>query len=151
MQPPAAFLALIRRFEGLRLKPYLCPAGVATIGYGSTGPHITLKSPPITVELAEKMMQVDAAKFTAAAAGLCPTVAGSPAQLAAIADFAYNLGATRLAGSTLRRKVAKRDWHGAGAELMKWTRGGGRVLPGLVIRRAAERELLLQDIGPKGN
>ena len=116
---------------------------MATIGYGSTGPHITMKTPPISADTAEKMMQVDAAKFTSAAAALCPVVVGSPAQLAAVADFAYNLGATRLAGSTLRRKIAARDWHAAGVELMKWTRGGGKVLPGLVLRRAAERSLLL--------
>lgn len=140
---PAQLLALIRRFEGLRLKPYLCPAGVPTIGYGSTGPGITMQSPSITPAAAEAMMAVDAERFTRAAASLCPRAASSEARLAALADFAYNLGATRLAGSTLRRKVAAGDWEAAGDELMKWVRGGGRVLPGLIARRAAERSLLV--------
>jgi len=144
LKPPAALLSLIRRFEGLRRKPYLCPAGVPTIGYGSTGPHVTMRTPPITPAVAEQMMQSDALKFTLATASLCPTVIADEPKLAALADFAYNLGATRLAGSTLRRKVQARDWDAAGVELAKWVRGGGRILPGLVARRAAERVLLTQ-------
>lgn len=62
--------------------------------------------------------------------------------LNAIVDFAYNLGVGRLQTSTLRRKINAQDWAGAKAELMRWTRGGGRVLPGLVRRREAEIALL---------
>jgi lysozyme len=60
----------------------------------------------------------------------------------AIVDFAYNLGVGRLQTSTLRRKINVGDWDGAKEELMKWTRGGGKVLPGLVKRRQAECALL---------
>lgn len=136
---PAALPLLIRRFEGLRLKAYLCPAGVLTCGYGSTGPDIKPDT-AWTREQAEARMLADAARFTAAADKLCPGLP-EPARAAA-ADFAYNLGATRLAGSTLRRKLNARDWQGARGELAKWVRGGGRVLPGLVVRRAAEAALL---------
>lgn len=62
--------------------------------------------------------------------------------LAAITSFLFNLGAPRYRASTLRRRVDAEDWPEACAELLKWTRGGGRILPGLVKRRSAEAELL---------
>lgn len=133
---------LIRRFEGLRLKAYLCPAGVWTCGYGSTGPDI---KPGVTwtQEVAEQRMQQDAQRFVSAAIKLCPVLPQrGEAATAAIADFAYNLGATRLAGSTLRRKVNAQDWAGAQVELRKWVFGGGVKLPGLVLRREAEARML---------
>lgn len=136
---PEALPLLIRRFEGLRLKAYFCPAGVLTCGYGSTGPDIKPDT-AWTKEQAEARMMADAARFTVATDKLCPGLP-DPARAAA-ADFAFNLGATRLAGSTLRRKLNARDWPGARQELAKWVRGGGRVLPGLVARRAAEAALL---------
>lgn len=130
---------LVRRFEGLRLRAYYCPAGVLTCGYGSTGPDI--KADTVwTEEEAEARMRLDAARFESAARKLCPALDGDA--LAAVADFAYNLGCTRLKGSTLRRKINAGDMAGARAELAKWVRGGGRVLPGLVARRAAEAALL---------
>lgn len=131
---------LIRRFEGLRLRAYRCPAGVLTCGYGSTGPDIK----PDTVwtkEEAEARMSSDSALYLSATRKLCPGQVGD--SLAALADFAYNLGCTRLKGSTLRRKINAGDMAGARAELGKWVRGGGRVLPGLVARRAAEAALLV--------
>lgn len=130
---------LIRRFEGLRLRAYICPAGVPTIGYGATGPDVKLGL-TWTADQAEGRMQRDAAVFVSATRKLCPRLDGDPQ--AAIADFAYNLGATRLAGSTLRRKINAGDFEGARRELAKWVRGGGKVLPGLVARRAAEAALL---------
>ena len=62
--------------------------------------------------------------------------------LAAIVDFTFNLGAGRLQTSTLRRRVLQRDWPAAATELRRWIYGGGRVLPGLVLRRQAEVGLL---------
>lgn len=133
---------LIRRFEGLRLKAYLCPAGVWTLGYGSTGSDIK-PGMTWTKEQAEERMRQDAHVFAGAAIKLCPVLPlHGEAKTAAIADFAYNLGATRLAGSTLRRKVNAQDWPAAQRELRKWVFGGGKKLPGLVIRREAECRLL---------
>jgi lysozyme len=60
----------------------------------------------------------------------------------AIVDFVYNLGLGRLQTSTLKRKINQQDWEAAQEQLMLWTKGGGRVLPGLVKRRAAESALL---------
>lgn len=137
-------LALIRRFEGLRLKAYLCPAGVPTIGYGSTGPDVKLGQ-TWSLERAEARMANDASIHIKSAIKYCPGLSGE--SLCAIADFSYNLGPTRLAGSTLRRKINAGDYAGAKLELMKWVRGGGRVLPGLVLRRRIEADLLPNSTG----
>ena len=137
--------ALIRRFEGLRLKPYRCPAGIPTVGYGHTGPEVTMQSPPITPAIAETIMQQDAAAFLAASAKLSPVLLLHQNKHAAIADFCFNLGTTRYKASTLRRKVNAEDWGAAGDEVRKWVYGGGRKLPGLVLRREAERTLLLRN------
>lgn len=138
--------ALCRRFEGLYLTPYLCPAGVASIGYGATyyldGRTVKLTDPPITKATAEIML-LHMVRYTylPAALKLCPNI-NSPERLAALIDFAFNLGTGRLKSSTLRKRVNAGDWESAKVEIMKWTRAGGRVLRGLVIRRQAERDLL---------
>lgn len=130
---------LIRQFEGCRLTPYYCPAGVLTCGWGSTGPDV-FPGRPWTQEYADARLEMDAARFAKATLFLCPSLEGDG--LSAIADFAFNLGEGRLKASTLRRRINAGDTEGAKRELMKWTRGGGRVLPGLVLRRAAEAALL---------
>lgn len=136
-------LALIRRFEGLRLKPYRCPAGVPTIGYGHTGPDVRPGMPPISEPEAEALLQRDACIFHRAAGNLSPGLwLAGDARHAAIADFCFNLGTTRYKASTLKRRVDVGDWIGAREELQKWVRGGGRILPGLVLRREAEAALL---------
>ena len=71
-----------------------------------------------------------------------PGLISDPSALAAIIDFAYNLGVARYRASTLRRKVDQRDWEAVKVQLMRWTRGGGKVLPGLVRRRKAEVALI---------
>lgn len=85
-------------------------------------------------------MAQDARRFAIGTLALCPGLDGG--QLSAIADFAYNCGLGRLQASTLRRRVNAGDVEGAKAELARWVRGGGKVLLGLVIRRAAEAALL---------
>lgn len=134
-----ALYVLIRRFEGCKLRAYLCPAGVWTIGWGSTGPDVA-PGDVWTQEQADARMKADALRFAKGTLILCPSLRG--VALCAIADFAYNLGLGRLKTSTLRRKINTGEWDSIAAELAKWTRGGGKVLPGLVKRRAAEIALL---------
>ena len=134
---------LCRPFEGLRLKPYICPAGYPTIGYGTVykpdGTKVTMEDPPITKETAEEWLVHELRNnYVAGVLKASPHLAAHPKVLGALGDFAYNLGVPRYRASTLRRKIAEKDWDGAKDELMKWTRGGGRVLPGLVRRRQAE-------------
>lgn len=138
-QAPVALYDLIRRFEGCRLQAYRCPAGIWTCGFGATGPDVG-HGTVWTLAKATARMRLDAERFAAGTLTLCPGLSGN--RLAAIADFAFNLGLTRLAGSALRRRVLDGDMDGAATELRKWVRGGGRVLPGLVLRREAEAALL---------
>lgn len=142
----AIVVPLLERFEGLYLKPYICPAGVATIGLGSTryldGRLVRMADPPITrghaYALAKDQLRRE---YLPGVLALCPG-ADTTERIAALTDFAYNLGVTALRGSTLRKRVNEQDWEAARREIMKWTRGGGRVLPGLVARRRAEAALL---------
>jgi lysozyme len=139
--------ALCRRFEGLYLKPYLCPANVPTIGFGSTmyenGVKVTLSDPPVTKERAEQMLMHELTTIYPKVLRLCPDLPElGPGPTAAILDFTYNLGAGRLQSSTLRKKINSGELEAAREELGKWVRGGGKVLPGLVKRRDAEALLL---------
>lgn len=138
--------ALCKRFEGLRLRPYLCPAGIATIGYGSTrylnGQPVSLADSAITADEAEALLLATLARdYLPGVRRACPDI-DSPKRLAALVDFAYNLGLGALRSSTLRRRVNEQKWDAVPAELQRWVRGGGRVLPGLVARRAAESLLI---------
>lgn len=133
-----AGLDLIRNFEGLRLKAYVCPAGVLTIGYGSTGPHVK-PGMTITAEQATELLVKDLSRFESAVARLCPVTTDN--QFSAIVSFAFNLGEGNLKNSTLRKLHNAGDYAGAAGQFGKWVRAGGRVLPGLVKRRAAEAEL----------
>ena len=127
--------------EGFRARPYLCPAGVWTIGYGSTfnsdGSPVRPTDPPVSEpEAAGRLRGLFLTVYIPGTQKLVPTLTGQ--DLGSISDFAFNLGLTRLAGSTLRKKLLAGDMEGARQELQKWVRGGGRVLPGLVIRRKLE-------------
>lgn len=136
---------LCREFEGFSSKPYICPAGYATIGWGSTryadGRLVTLKDTPITKDEADALLNRDLLNFYKSVATLCPGILGYVGVSAAILDFTYNLGPARLKASTLRRRINDGNFDEAKLELAKWVRGGGRVLPGLVRRRAAEIKL----------
>ena len=138
--------SLCRQFEGLYIKPYLCPANVPTIGYGATryedGRRVSLTDPPITRDRAEELLRWELQKVCVpAVARSCPALK-EPRKLAALLDFTFNLGSGNLHSSTLRKKINLEDWDAAQLELSKWVRGGGRILPGLVKRRTAEAALL---------
>lgn len=138
--------ALARRFEGLYLTPYLCPAGVPTIGYGATyyedGTPVTLRDAPITRERAEALLQwMVRTKYLPAVARLCAG-ADTPGRVAALIDFTFNLGAGNLQASTLRRRVNAGRWADVPTELAKWNKAGGRELKGLTMRRCAEAKLI---------
>lgn len=139
--------ALCRPFEGLRLQPYICPAGYPTIGYGTVwkpdGNKVTMEHPPISKETAEAwLMHELRVTYLPGVLKASPGLLMRPRALGALTDFAYNLGVARYRGSTLRKRVDAGDWSGAKEQLALWVRGGGRVLPGLVKRRAAEAALL---------
>jgi lysozyme len=140
--------SLCKQYEGLYLRPYLCPAGIPTIGYGTTryenGVKVMLSDPAITAERARGLLQNELAGVVyPAVLALCPNIISwGPKATAAIVDFTYNLGTGRLRASTLRKKIQTDDRAGAKTELVKWVNGGGRVLPGLVKRRMSECALI---------
>jgi lysozyme len=144
MEPTAIAAALARRFEGLHLTPYLCPAGVPTIGYGATyyedGTPVTLKDPAITRERAEELLLwMIKIVYLPAVVKLFPSVENlSPGLVAALIDFAFNLGPAALRNSTLRRKIIAGLMDEVPAEFMKWVKAGGKTLRGLVLRREAD-------------
>ena len=148
---PKAAIDLAKRFEGFhrspkhdphRAYPYICPAGYWTIGFG----HLCQPDhPPITEAEGEAYLAADLQIALRATLKYCPVLATEPeVRLAAIVDFTFNLGAGRLQASTLRRRINQREWASAGQELRRWIYGAGKVLPGLVARRAAEVQLLLR-------
>lgn len=133
---------VIRRFEGLRLKPYLDSIGVPTVGYGATyyqnGLRVTLQDAPITKETAENLlMWMLQTVYLKRVLELCPTL-DMDNRIAAITSFAFNCGVKRLERSKLRRLILAEQWSDVPAELMKWNKAGGVVDRGLTKRRAAE-------------
>jgi lysozyme len=137
---------LCRFFEGFSSKPYICPAGYPTIGYGTVykpdGTKVTMRDQPISRELAnEWLMRELQHNYMAGVLKASPILIRNQRLLAAITDFAYNLGVGRYRASTLKRRVDSNDLLGVEIELRKWIRGGGKVLPGLVKRRQAEIDL----------
>lgn len=131
-------LKIIKDAEGLRLKAYICPAGVLTIGYGSTGAHV--KPGMVISELeAEQLLMKDLERFEEGVAKSCPVATSN--QFSALVSFAFNVGTEALRTSTLRRLHNEGKYGEAAEQFGKWVRGGGKVLPGLVKRRAAEAAL----------
>jgi lysozyme len=139
--------ALCKQFEGFKSKPYLCPAGIPTIGYGSTyyasGAKVTLSDEPISETIAETLL-LHELQFTYLPGVLrnCPILLTDERKCNAVVDFCYNLGVGRLQTSTLKRKINERDWEAAKEQLLLWNKGGGKVLAGLDKRRKAEAMLL---------
>ncbi|WP_310534593.1 lysozyme [Novosphingobium sp.] len=134
----AAGLALIKEFEGLELKAYLCPAKVWTIGYGSTGPHVT-PGQVITEAQADVLLQSDLDRFEDAVAKAAP--GATQAQFDAMVSLAFNIGIGAFGKSSVLRLHKAGDHRAAAEAFALWNKGGGRVLPGLQRRRAKEADL----------
>jgi len=142
-----AAATLCRHFEGFRSKVYICPAGYPTQGFGTVfkpdGTRVSMDDPPISVEQAEAWLMSELrTNYGAGILKASPNLINHPRALAAAIDFAYNLGVSRYRASTLRKRLQAEDWEGAKEQLMRWTKAGGRELPGLVRRRKAEAGLL---------
>lgn len=138
-------LNLIKSFEGLSLKPYLCPAGIPTISYGltyySNGTKVKLTDKPITQQQADTML-MNALKHYEQGVDSFTTDLVNQNQFDALVSFAYNCGLGNLKSSTLLKKVnANPNDPTIRQEFLKWNKGGGKVLPGLTKRRTAEANL----------
>lgn len=136
---------LIKKFEGFSSKPYLCPAKIPTIAYGATfypnGKKVSMTDKAMTEAEGVELLKSMLIKFEQYVDSYCiDTITQN--QFDALVSFCYNLGPSNLKSSTLLKKVnANNNDETIRAEFMKWTKGGGRTLKGLVTRRTAESEL----------
>jgi len=139
---------IIKSFEGLALKPYRCPAGKRTIGYG----HIIKgyerfgkaadETIEITEDFADELLTKDIMRARSSVYRYC-FVPLSAEQEAALISFVFNCGGGAFYASSLRQKLNREEYIRAADEFLRWVYAGGLKLPGLVRRRTAERELFL--------
>jgi lysozyme len=130
-----AGLALIKKYEGLKLTAYLCPANVWTIGYGSTGAHVK-RGMRITEPEADALLRKDLGRFALAVLTSAHPV--TQGQYDAMVSLAFNIGIGAFQRSTVLRKHNAGDFAGAADSFGMWNRAGNRVLNGLVRRRQEE-------------
>ncbi len=134
-------LDLIKHYEGFRATPYHCPAGKLTVGYG----HLIKLSEhfdKITEAEGEALLRNDVSEAESAVSRLVKAPL-TQNQFDALVSFVYNIGTNRFARSTLCFLLNQEMYFAAAQEFQKWAWGGGKKLPGLVKRRAAEKQLFL--------
>ena len=143
-RPNAAKIAaeIIKEFEGYSSEPYLCPSGIATIGYGNTmyanGERVTMDDSDITKKEAEKML-LDTIKSVEKQVKNVVEVKLPAHKLAALISFTYNVGIGNFSKSTLLARLnSNPDYSEIPSQFRRWNKGGGRVLKGLIRRREEE-------------
>ncbi len=132
----------IKRFECCKFKPYYCPAGILTIGIGHTKTASLYIGKTITEDKAKELFAYDIASCKEAIKRLV-SVRLNDNQRISLLSFIFNLGTGAFQRSTLRKKLNRGEYERIPYELMKWTKAGGKVLPGLVKRRRAEADLFI--------
>ena len=138
--------AFVPAHEGEVLTTYIDPVGIATVCYGDTDPAMAV--PGATYSRAECLASLERQLVAHAGPVLeaVPEAAASPEMTAAFVSLAYNIGAGAFRRSTVVKRFRAGDYAGACAAIEMWNKAGGRVLPGLVTRRADERALCEQGI-----
>jgi lysozyme len=137
-----AGIELIKKFEGDRLESYRCPAGVWTVSAGVTGSHVK-PGMKITQEESDALFAEALKKFEAGVTAAVKVPLTQP-QFDAVISLAYNIGLPAFRASTLLKMLNAREYGKASTEFGRWIHAGGQVLPGLIRRRSAERDLFLQ-------
>lgn len=143
MKTNSAGRELIKKFEGVRLKAYVCPAGVLTIGAGHTsaaGPPAVTRGMTITAEEADAILARDLAKFEKHVSSRLTRKVNAN-QFSALVSFCFNVGGGNFDKSSVLKAVNEGRFKDVPARLALWNKGGGKVLAGLVKRRAAEGAL----------
>jgi lysozyme len=158
---------LMHKYEGFRSRPYLCPAHIHTIGFGHVLYQEQIRLPVVRVEgkdvpmirkemplkpednrvwtktEIDELFRDDVASFERGVLRLVPGVVGRQGSFDALVSISFNFGLGNLQRSTIRMRANRGDWDGAADAFRVWTKGGGKVLPGLVKRREAEIALFL--------
>jgi lysozyme len=157
----AAAIDMIKHHEGVRTKPYRCPALLWTVGVGhvidpahAAVKHEERKSLPIptgwdrtlTMDEVDRILAQDLGRFERGVVRLCPASVGNQGVFDALVSFAFNVGLGNLQRSSLRMKTNRGEFEEAAEEFLKWTKAAGKVLPGLVKRRQDERALYLSGV-----
>ena len=136
-------LALIKSFEGLRLKAYKCPAGVWTVGYGHTGKDVK-PGMVITEEQAEELLRQDLERFENGVLDLLTIPELTSNQFSALVSFSFNVGLGNFKKSTLLKMINKGnkdELEAIHSQFKRWVWAGSQILPGLQRRREAEFDL----------
>ena len=128
-------LALIKKFEGCRLKAYRCSANVLTIGYGHTGG--VQENDVISQPEADKLLEEDIAKFEDYVSDNV-IVELNQGQFDALVAWTFNLGPGNLRESTMLKKLNNQEYESVPFEMRRWNKAGGKTLDGLIRRRQAE-------------
>ena len=151
-------IAMLKHHEGVRLRPYRCPARLWSVGVGRLIDPSHLRVPfekrlelpipegwdrALTMGEVDELLAEDLARFLAGVRRLCTVDDLSPRHLA-ITSFAFNVGLGNLQNSTLRMKHNRGEFDSAADEFLKWNLAAGKVLPGLVTRRKDERAFYLR-------
>lgn len=138
--------ALVRRFEGFERRPYACPAGYRTIGYGHRIlPHEMFPAEGITEAQALDLLRADL-ETAARCVRECVRAPLTQRQFDALCSFVYNIGCARFRASTMLRLLNQNDHALAAREFSRWTYALGQKLAGLEKRRAAERAMFEADL-----
>ena len=161
MKVSAAAIDMIKHHEGVRTKPYRCPALLWTVGVGHVidPTHTAVKyeerkNLPIpagwdrvlSMGEVDTILAEDLRRFERGVLRLCPAASGRQGVFDSLVSFAFNVGLGNLQRSSLRMKTNRGEFDEAADEFLKWTKAGGRVLPGLVKRRNDERAMYLSGV-----
>ncbi len=161
MKVSAAAIQMIKHHEGVRTKPYRCPALLWTVGVGHViDPSHTAvkyeerKSLPIpagwdrvlSMGEVDSILAQDLGRFERGVLRLCPAAIDRQGVFDSLVSFSFNVGLGNLQRSGLRMKTNRGDFDEAADEFLKWTKAAGRVLQGLVKRRKDERSMYLSGV-----
>lgn len=159
MKVSDAAIRMIKHHEGVRLRPYRCPALLWTtaVGHVIDPSHIAVKyeerknlpipagwDRQLSMGEVDAILAQDLARFERGVARYCPAAVNSQGQFDALVSFAFNVGLGNLQRSSIRMRYNRGDIEGAANAFLMWTKAAGRVLPGLVKRRNDERALFLR-------
>ena len=141
-------IKLIKHFEGVHKKPYICPAGYWTVGVG----HLISRDAELPIEWdrvlspgeIDDLLRKDLRRFELGVLRLLGTVQPNQSEFDALVSFSFNLGLGCFQRSTVRSAFIRGDKKRSGEVLLKYRLAGGRILSGLVRRRQAEHALLMR-------
>lgn len=162
MKVSDAAIRMIKHHEGVRLRPYRCPALLWTtaVGHVIDPSHATVKyedrknlpipdgwDRQLSMGEVDAILAQDLKRFERGVARLCPAAVNHQGQFDALVSFSFNAGLGALQRSSIRMRYNRGDIEGAADAFLMWTKAAGRVLPGLVKRRRDERAMFLAHLG----